>query len=72
VVSRQHNITIDHLVARALSFSSTAPARLQERRKAFEQEIRDALMPFAPAGQLPETVEARAVLLTAKDSGASR
>jgi SAM-dependent methyltransferase len=72
VVSRQHNITIDHLVARALSFSSTAPARLQERRNAFEQEIRDALMPFAPAGQFPETVEARAVLLTAKDAGASR
>jgi SAM-dependent methyltransferase len=59
-VSYRHRVTLDHLVGRALSLSTTSPAVLGERRGEFEAALRGALEPFAENGALPEEVRARA------------
>jgi ubiquinone/menaquinone biosynthesis C-methylase UbiE len=53
IASRQ-TASIDEIVRRALSMSSTAPAILGERRGEFEAEIRGTLEPFARDGVVEE------------------
>lgn len=56
--------SIDELVARALSTSTTSPDVLGERRAEFEAEIRAGAAPFAQDGAVSELVEAEALLAT--------
>lgn len=56
-VTELRPLGIDGAVERALSFSNCAPHKLGDRRPAFEAELRAALAPFAPDGQLTELVE---------------
>jgi hypothetical protein len=59
-VSESRDVTVADLVGRALSKSSTSPARLGERRTTFESEIIAALEPFAQHGVLQEQIVAHA------------
>jgi SAM-dependent methyltransferase len=59
-VSYHHRVTLDGLIGRALSMSTTSPEVLGERREAFEIALRAALEPFAEGGTLAEQVNARA------------
>jgi 2-polyprenyl-3-methyl-5-hydroxy-6-metoxy-1,4-benzoquinol methylase len=59
-VSHCHRISVDTLVGRALSMSTTSPAVLGGGRPAFENEMRLALDPFVEEGTLPEEVRASA------------
>jgi SAM-dependent methyltransferase len=59
-VSYHHRVTLDHLVGRALSMSTTSPAMLGERQPEFEVVLRAALEPFAHDGTLAEEVHALA------------
>jgi SAM-dependent methyltransferase len=59
-VSYHHRVTLDSLIGRALSMSTTSPAMLGERREAFEAALRAALEPFAENGTLAEEVRAGA------------
>lgn len=65
-VSVVHNqqVTIDDLIARALSFSHTSPAVLGDRRTNFEQDIRKALAPFVRDGVLEEEIVASASIFS--------
>jgi SAM-dependent methyltransferase len=56
--------TVDELVERALSTSTTSPERLGTARGAFEAEIRAGVMPYAVDGAVWELVEAEALLAT--------
>jgi SAM-dependent methyltransferase len=59
-VNYHHRVTLDGLIGRALSMSTTSPALLGERRADFEAALRAALEPFAEDGSLAEEVRARA------------
>jgi ubiquinone/menaquinone biosynthesis C-methylase UbiE len=61
-VAETREVTIPDLVGRALSKSNTSPARLGDRRQAFEAEIAAALEPFADRGVLQEQIVARATI----------
>lgn len=54
--------TLDDLIGRAYSMSSTSIAFLGERREAFELELRAALLEFSPSGVFNEIVESEALL----------
>ncbi|HUH83926.1 MAG TPA: class I SAM-dependent methyltransferase [Stellaceae bacterium] len=56
--------TVDELVERALSTSTTSPERLGTARAAFEDEIRAGITPHAVDGAVSELVEAEALLAT--------
>jgi SAM-dependent methyltransferase len=56
--------SIDALVGRALSMSSTTPEVLGETRPAFEAELGAALGPFAVGGLVEEVLEADALVAT--------
>jgi SAM-dependent methyltransferase len=56
--------SVDELVARALSLSTTSPEQLGAARPAFEAALRDALAPFTVDGAVSESVEAEALLAT--------
>ncbi|HTW89760.1 MAG TPA: class I SAM-dependent methyltransferase [Candidatus Binataceae bacterium] len=55
-----HRVTVEELIGRALSKSTTSPQLLGERRTRFEEAIAQALRPFAPDGNLVEEIEAAA------------
>lgn len=59
-VSYHHRVTLDGLIGRALSMSTTSPAVLGDRREDFEMTLRTTLEPFAEDGTLAEEVHARA------------
>lgn len=61
--------SVDELVARALSTSTTSPAVLGQQQARFEQEIRAAVAPFAENGAVTEIVEAEALLATRPPTG---
>src|SRR5579863_2205072 len=52
----RHQVSIDELVGRALSKSTTSPEVLGDRRAAFESEIVKSLKPFARDGMLDEEI----------------
>ena len=53
-VPYHQQVTIDGLVGRAFSFSTSSPAAIRERRPQFEDELRAALAPFVQDGKLDE------------------
>jgi SAM-dependent methyltransferase len=59
-VTYHHRVTVDSLIGRALSMSTTSPAALGDRRAGFEAALRAALEPFAENGTVAEEVRARA------------
>ncbi|MGH9734198.1 MAG: class I SAM-dependent methyltransferase [Candidatus Acidiferrales bacterium] len=61
-------VAISDLIGRSLSKSNTSPAKLGNRRAAFEAEVTAALEPFAAQGVLEEQILARATIFTA-DAG---
>jgi SAM-dependent methyltransferase len=61
VVHRQC-ITISDLISRALSFSTSSPALLGERRPQFEAAIEKAIEPFTVDGVLEEELVAKATV----------
>lgn len=56
-------VTIDDLIGRALSKSSTSPKKLGARQREFEEQIAAALAPFARSGALAEQFRAVARVL---------
>jgi SAM-dependent methyltransferase len=58
----RRSLTVEKVVARALSFSASSPEKLGERRAAFEAAVREAVSPFADGGMLTEIVEFRALI----------
>ena len=62
-VSETHQVTIDDLIGRALSMSTTSPEVLGERRMGFEGAMRDALAPLSNGGIFEEQVKAVAMIL---------
>ncbi len=61
-ITERREVTIPELIGRALSKSNTSPAVIGERRAAFEDDIREAVEPFARKGVLEEEIVARATL----------
>jgi SAM-dependent methyltransferase len=61
-VQHLHKLTIAELVRRALSFSTTSPAVVGERRPQFEAQVKAAIEPFATSGVLEEEVIAKATV----------
>ncbi len=53
-----HRVTVDELIGRALSKSSTSPDKLGPRQREFEREIAAALMPFVRDGAVEERFRA--------------
>ena len=60
VVSTTHSVTIEELVRRSLSRSTTSPQVLGERLAEFEQALAEAVRPFASDGVLREEIHASA------------
>jgi hypothetical protein len=61
-VEHRHSVTVPELICRALSFSTTSPAVIGERRTQFEAELKAALAPFAQDGVVEEEVVAKATV----------
>jgi SAM-dependent methyltransferase len=61
-IAHRQRITISDLISRALSFSTSSPAILGERRPQFEAAVREALEPFATDGALEEEAVAKAAI----------
>jgi ubiquinone/menaquinone biosynthesis C-methylase UbiE len=59
-VSVDHRVTIDELIRRSLSRSTTSPQVLGDRLADFAKELAAALRPFADQGVLREQIEASA------------
>ena len=62
-VTETHQVTIQDLIGRALSMSTTSPEVLGDRRPVFEASMRDALEPLAVNGVFEEQVTALATIL---------
>ena len=60
VVSTTHSVTIEELVRRSLSRSTTSPQVLGERLTEFAQALTEAVRPFASDGVLHEEIHASA------------
>jgi ubiquinone/menaquinone biosynthesis C-methylase UbiE len=60
VVTTTHTVTIEELIRRSLSRSTTSPQLLGERLAEFEQALGEALRPFASDGVLREEIHASA------------
>jgi SAM-dependent methyltransferase len=58
-VEHRQRISVDALVERALTRSTTSPAVLGDRVGAFRADMRQALAPFFPEGEGEEIIEAR-------------
>jgi len=58
-VEHRQRIGVEALVERALTRSTTSPARLGDRIEAYRAGMRQALAPFFPNGEAEEIVEAR-------------
>lgn len=54
--------SMDDLISRALSQSSTTPEALGEKRAPFEKALRDGLLGICPDGRFPEIMESVALL----------
>jgi SAM-dependent methyltransferase len=54
--------SIDELISRALSQSSTTPETLGEKRAPFEKKLRKDLLTVCPDGRFPEIMESAALL----------
>src|SRR5579884_156865 len=65
-VAYRREITIDDLIGRALSYSTSSPDVLGPRLTEFESELRAALAPFATDGALQEEISAIATLFSDK------
>ena len=61
-VSFTHSVTIEELVGRSLSRSTTSPQVLGQRLAEFEQALAQALRPFASDGTVGEEIHARALI----------
>jgi SAM-dependent methyltransferase len=61
-VTLRRRVTIPDLIGRALSLSTTSPARLGRKRADFERALREGLKPFAPDGVLIEEIRAGATI----------
>jgi ubiquinone/menaquinone biosynthesis C-methylase UbiE len=66
-VTTRRTSTLEELIGRAYSMSSTSVAFLGERRADFERELRAALLEVSPAGIFDEVVESAAILATRPD-----
>lgn len=62
IVTEPNPVTIENLVKRALSFSTTSPAALGDRRAAFEAELRRRLQEYESNGIIQEEITAKAVI----------
>lgn len=62
LVSTTQRVSIDDLVCRALSRSSTSLAVVGDRQEEFKSEIRNTLAPFAQDGMLEEEIVAAAAV----------
>lgn len=62
-VAETHQVTIEDLIGRALSLSTTSPEVLGDRRPDFEAAMRDALEPLSVNGVFEEKVTAIATIL---------
>ena len=61
-VVEPRSLSIEALVARALSYSASSPEKLGDRRPQFEAAVREAVAPFAENGFLTELVEFSALI----------
>jgi SAM-dependent methyltransferase len=62
-VTETHRVTIQELIGRALSLSTTSPEVLGDRRPAFETAMKEALEPLSNGGMFDEQVTAIATIL---------
>jgi len=62
-VQMRHRPSVEDLVQRVLSFSSSSPALLGDEADAVLAEIRAALLPYSKDGLIEETVEASATVV---------
>jgi 2-polyprenyl-3-methyl-5-hydroxy-6-metoxy-1,4-benzoquinol methylase len=62
-VIETHRVTIQDLIGRALSLSTTSPEVLGDRRPAFETAMKEALEPLSNGGMFDEQVTAIATIL---------
>ncbi len=62
-ITETHQVTIQDLIGRALSMSTTSPEVLSERRPAFEAAMREALEPLSSGGVIDERITAIATIL---------
>lgn len=62
-VTETHQVTIQDLIGRALSLSTTSPEVLGERREDFKAAMREALEPLSIGGVFDEEVTAIATIL---------
>jgi SAM-dependent methyltransferase len=58
----RREVTADEVVGLALSLSTTAPQKLGDRREAFEDELRAALLQLSPDGRFTEIAEMSALI----------
>jgi SAM-dependent methyltransferase len=61
-VNERHEISIDDLIGRAYSRSTTSPAVIGDRHAAFGAEIIEAMQPLAQDGILREEISAHATI----------
>jgi len=62
-VTEAHQVTVPHLIGRALSLSTTSPDVLGVRRPAFEAAMQEALEPLSEGGVIDEKITAIATIL---------
>ncbi|MFD8912766.1 class I SAM-dependent methyltransferase [Streptomyces sp. NPDC059575] len=56
--------TVDEVIGWVFSLSYSSPAQLGNKKAAFEEELRKALLGFAPSGRFDETIRTEAVIAT--------
>ncbi|MFD5491780.1 class I SAM-dependent methyltransferase [Streptomyces sp. GDS52] len=56
--------TVDEVLGWVFSLSYSSPARLGAKKDAFEQDLRAALLAFAPSGRFDEVIHTEAVIAT--------
>lgn len=62
-VMETHQVTVQDLIGRALSLSTTSPEVLGDRRQPFEAAMREALEPLSKSGVFDEQITAIATIL---------
>ncbi|MER6099140.1 methyltransferase domain-containing protein [Streptomyces sp. NPDC001728] len=56
--------TVDEVIGWVFSLSYSSPAQLGEKKDAFERDLREALLAFAPSGRFDEVIRTEAVIAT--------
>ncbi|MFI8304688.1 hypothetical protein ACIF80_14755 [Streptomyces sp. NPDC085927] len=56
--------TVDEVLGWIFSLSYSSPAQLGEKKDAFEQDLRAALLAFAPSGRFDEVLHTEVVIAT--------